>query len=145
MAETNKPKSFNSKGIGAAKNSRSTKKSKPQTSVNDSTKKSQAIPQEVANRMAKRIAITSGLPTISGMGVFLLSYLIVSKGIADIPPSLTLVTSAVCFLLGLLGLSYGILSSSWESSPGTLLGFENISSNINRIRIAFKSLNQANN
>ena len=92
--------------------------------------------------MAKRIAITTGVPTFSGMSVFIISYVIVSKGIADIPPALTLLTSAACFLVGLLGLSYGILSASWESSPGTFLGLENISSNIGRVKDALSSLNK---
>ena len=91
--------------------------------------------------MAKRIAITTGLPTFSGMGVFVVSYLVVSKGIADIPPALTLLTSAVCFLAGLLGLSYGILSASWENKAGSFLGIENIRPNIVRVKDAFRSLN----
>ena len=39
------------------------------------------------------------------MGVFIGSYILISKGIADISPTLTLVTSAACFLVGLIGLS----------------------------------------
>ena len=99
------------------------------------------IPKNVANRMARRIAITTGLPTISGMGTFILSYYLISKGIADIPPVITLVTSAGCFFVGLIGLSYGILSASWEDSNGSLLGLENIRPNIKRIREAFKAMN----
>ena len=89
--------------------------------------------------MARRIAITTGIPTISGMGVFVVSYLLISKGIADIPPGITLITSALCFLLGLAGLSYGILSASWDQGNGSILGFENIGKNISRIKSAFSS------
>ena len=104
-----------------------------------STRKKEGIPSYVANRMARRIAFTTGIPTLSGMGVFIGSYFLISKGIADISPSLTLVSSAICFLVGLLGLSYGILSASWDFNPGSFLGFENIKPNINRIKDAFKS------
>ena len=97
------------------------------------------IPKYVANRMARRIVFTTGIPTLSGMGVFIGSYFLISKGIADISPTLTLVTSAICFFVGLLGLSYGILSASWDFNPGTFLGFENIKPNINRMKDAFKS------
>jgi len=97
------------------------------------------IPKYVANRMARRIAFTTGIPTLSGMGVFIGSYFLISKGIAEIAPTVTLVTSAMCFLIGLLGLSYGILSASWDLNPGSFLGFENIKPNINRIKDAFKS------
>ena len=102
-------------------------------------KQSSGIPKYVANRMARRIAFTTGIPTISGMGVFIGSYFLISKGIADISPTLTLVSSAICFLVGLLGLSYGILSASWDFNPGSFLGFENIKPNINRMKDAFKT------
>ena len=101
-------------------------------------KKESGIPKYVANRMARRIAFTTGIPTLSGMGVFIGSYFLISKGIAEISPSLTLVSSALCFLIGLLGLSYGILSASWDVNPGSLLGIENIRPNINRMKDAFK-------
>ena len=103
------------------------------------TSSSSGIPKNIANRMARRIAFTTGIPTLAGMGVFIGSYFVISRGIADISPTLTLVSSALCFLVGLLGLSYGILSASWDFSPGTFLGLENISPNINRIKDAFKN------
>ena len=103
------------------------------------SKKAAGIPSYVANRMARRIAFTTGIPTLSGMGVFIGSYFLISKGIADISPTLTLVSSAICFLIGLLGLSYGILSASWDFNPGSFLGFENVKPNINRMKDAFKT------
>ena len=104
------------------------------------TKRS-GIPKYVANRMARRILITTGLPTLSGMGVFIGSYYLISRDIAEISPTLTLVTSAICFFVGLLGLSFGILSASWDPQPGSILGIENIKPNISRIKDAFKSKN----
>ena len=93
-----------------------------------------AIPQTVSNRMARRIAISTGIPTVMGMGVFVASYLLISQKILDIPPGITLVSSGGCFLLGLVGLSYGIFSSSWLEQPGSILGFEQIKTNIKRLR-----------
>ena len=107
--------------------------------TSQSYKRTSGIPKYVANRMARRIAITTGIPTLSGMGVFIGSYFLISKGIAEISPTVTLVSSAMCFLFGLLGLSYGILSASWDLNPGSFLGFENIKPNINRMKDAFKS------
>lgn len=100
------------------------------------------IPDAVANRMARRIAIATGIPTLMGMGVFIASYLVVSRGILDIPPSATLLASGACFLLGLVGLSYGVLSSSWEDAPGTLLGREQIGVNISRLRDSIRAMRQ---
>ena len=94
--------------------------------------------------MARRIALTTGLPTFMGMGVFIGSYVLVSKGIAEIAPSVTLLSSAACFLIGLIGLSYGILSASWDEASGRLLGIENIGPNINRMREAFRVKNDSN-
>ena len=120
----------------------STNNTPPKIEVKKSSKntsKESGIPKYVANRMARRIAFTTGIPTLSGMGVFIGSYFLISKGIADISPTVTLVSSAICFLIGLLGLSYGILSASWDFNPGSFLGFENINPNINRMKDAFKS------
>ena len=102
-----------------------------------------AIPDAVANRMARRSAIASGVPTVIGMGVFAVSYLLVSRDIAEIPPGATLVASGGCFLLGLVGLSYGVFSSSWENQPGSLLGSEQIRVNLGRLRESIRSMRQA--
>ncbi len=92
--------------------------------------------------MAKRIMVTAGIPTILGMSVFVASYFIVTRNIAEIPPSSTIAISALFFLLGLGGLSFGILSASWDKEPGSLLGIENIPLNIERAKAAFKPASQ---
>jgi hypothetical protein len=102
----------------------------------------QVIPEAVANRMVRRIAIATGTPTVLGMSVFVASYLLVSRGVLDIPPGLTLVGSGAFFLLGLLGLSYGVLSASWEDAPGSLLGLEQIGVNIGRVRASVRAMRQ---
>ena len=117
---------------------------KPKTtqSTKQSTKQSTGIPKYVADRMAKRIILTAGIPTILGMSVFVVSYVIVTKNIAEIPPSSTIAISALFFLLGLGGLSYGILSASWDEEPGSFLGIENIPLNIERAKAAFRPASQ---
>ena len=136
-AKKNKKSEQNSEKIGFSSNTSTPTLQVKKTSKNN--RKDSGIPKYVANRMARRIAFTTGIPTLSGMGVFIGSYFLISKGIADISPTVTLVSSAMCFLVGLLGLSYGILSASWDFNPGTFLGFENIKPNINRMKDAFKS------
>ena len=103
---------------------------------------SSGIPKYVADRMAKRIFFTAGIPTLLGMSVFVISYIIVTRKIAEIPPSSTIAISALFFLLGLGGLSYGILSASWDRAPGSFLGLENIPLNIQRAKAAFKPASQ---
>jgi len=123
--------------VGFSSNSSTPKIEAKKTSKN--IRKESGIPKYVANRMARRIVFTTGIPTLSGMAVFIGSYFLISKGIAEISPTVTLVSSAMCFLVGLLGLSYGILSASWDFNPGSFFGFENIKPNINRMKDAFKS------
>ena len=120
----------------------SSKKESKAKGKNNSKRKDSGIPKQVANRMARRVAITTGFPTFLGMSVFVASYILVSKGIADIPPGITLLSSAICFVIGLFGLSYGILSASWDELPGSLLGLENIRQNIGRIKSTFNALNK---
>jgi len=103
---------------------------------------SSGIPKYVADRMARRIFFTAGIPTLLGMSVFVISYIIVTRNIAEIPPSSTIAISALFFLLGLAGLSFGILSASWDKEPGSFFGIENIPMNINRAKAAFKPASQ---
>ena len=110
--------------------------------ISPETKKSTGIPKYVADRMARRIFFTAGIPTIMGMSVFVISYIIVTRNIAEIPPSSTIAISALFFLLGLGGLSFGILSASWDKEPGSFFGIENISMNIDRAKAAFRPASQ---
>jgi len=106
------------------------------------TKQSTGIPKYVADRMARRIFFTAGIPTLMGMSVFVVSYIIVTRNIAEIPPSSTIAISALFFLLGLGGLSFGILSASWDKEPGSFFGIENIPLNIERAKAAFRPASQ---
>ena len=110
--------------------------------ISPKPKKSTGIPKYIADRMAKRIFFTAGIPTILGMSVFVVSYFIVTRNIAEIPPSSTIAISALFFLLGLGGLSFGILSASWDKEPGSFFGIENIPLNIERAKAAFKPASQ---
>ena len=106
--------------------------------------KQEAIPRYVADRMARRVAVFTGLPTVAGMGVFVGSYLLITRGIADIAPGLTLATSGGFFLLGLVGLSFGVLSSSWDPDPGSVLGFENLRPNLQRMKETIRAAKTKN-
>ena len=110
--------------------------------ITHKTKQTNGIPKYVADRMAKRIFFTAGIPTVMGMSVFVVSYIIVTRNIAEIPPSSTIAISALFFLLGLGGLSFGILSASWDKEPGSFFGIENIPLNIERAKAAFKPASQ---
>jgi len=125
MARPAKPSAFGSKPNPAQ---RSPKPPRPSQ-----------IPEVVSRRMARRIGLATGLPTLLGMFVFVASYFLVSRRLLDIPPVATLGLSGGFFLLGLVGLSYGVLSASWEEAPGSLLGIEQIGLNITRLKTSLKA------
>jgi hypothetical protein len=83
--------------------------------------------------MVRRIAIAAGIPTALGMAAFVVSYLLVARGI-EVPPAATLLVTGGLFLLGLVGLSFGLFSSSWVAAPGSVLGLEQIGVNLKRLR-----------
>ncbi len=140
MAKKRSKKNNSSKKISPKSNAFQNLKN--DVKATNSKVQSSGIPKYVADRMAKRIFFTAGIPTLMGMSVFVISYIIVTRKIAEIPPSSTIAISALFFLLGLGGLSYGILSASWDKAPGSFLGLENIPLNIQRAKAAFKPASQ---
>ncbi len=100
----------------------------------------QSIPEVVSKRMISRIALFCGAPTILGISTFFVSYLIVSKSLFDLPNTAVLLVSMGCFGLGVLGLSYGVLSASWdEDNSGSTLGWEEFNTNFGRMREAWRA------
>ncbi|MGB8687027.1 MAG: PAM68 family protein [Microcoleus sp.] len=111
-----------------------------QPQANKTDKQAQSIPEAVSRRMISRIALFCGLPTLLGISTFFVSYLIVSKGLFDLPNTAVLLVSMGCFGLGVLGLSYGLLSASWdEEVPGSSLGWEEFNTNFGRMREVWRA------
>jgi hypothetical protein len=101
------------------------------------------IPDVVSQRMLRRIAVFSGIPTGLGISSFVVSYLVVSQEIFDLPNSVVVVGSLMLFGLGTLGLSYGVLSASWEEDqPGSLLGWGEFQVNVRRFIQSWKEFRQ---
>ncbi|HLO51795.1 MAG TPA: PAM68 family protein [Kamptonema sp.] len=99
-----------------------------------------AIPEVVSKRMIRRMALFCGVPTAGGMATFIASYLVVSKGWLPLPNSAVVLLSMGFLGLGVLGLSYGVLSASWdEENPGSKLGWEEFTTNFGRMRAAWRS------
>lgn len=97
------------------------------------------IPDGVSRRMIRRIILFSGLPTALGISTFVVSYLVVSNELIELPNVAVLFTSLGFFGLGVLGLSYGVLSASWEETQeGSLLGWGEFQVNLQRFISAWK-------
>ncbi|GAB4226558.1 MAG: hypothetical protein Kow00121_54850 [Elainellaceae cyanobacterium] len=122
----------------AAKKSAATA-TKPSKKVETRKATSSGIPEAVSRRMVKRMAFFCGIPTALGMSTFVVSYLTVSNGLVEVPTYAVLLVSLGFFGLGVLGLSYGALSASWdEESPGSRLGWSEFATNWGRMTGAWK-------
>ncbi|MGI0486206.1 PAM68 family protein [Pantanalinema rosaneae CENA516] len=119
----------------------------PAQSTVQSTGKSAAkggtIPEVVSRRMARRMGLFCGVPTTLGMLTFVVSYLIVSHEWVKLPNVVVVLVSMGWFGLGVLGLSYGVLSASWdEQRVGTRLGWEEFTTNFGRLRESWQAAKQ---
>lgn len=114
------------------------------------TKKSEAslsaIPDVVSKRMARRMVFYCGIPSILGMSSLLIFYWLSSQSIIELPPYVALFVSFGFLGLGVLGLSYGIFSASWdEERVGSILGFEESKINLSRTVDAWRNARKERN
>ncbi|HZG37553.1 MAG TPA: PAM68 family protein [Nodosilinea sp.] len=99
---------------------------------------STAIPEEVSGRMLRRMLVFSGIPTFSGVLTFVVSYYLVVNRVVELPSYFVLLATLGCFGLGVVGLTYGVLSASWdEGRPGNLLGLDEFKVNFGRMTSAW--------
>jgi len=99
-----------------------------------------AIPEAVSQRMVRRMAFFSGIPTILGILSFFIFYWIVSNELVELPRYTVVFVSMGLFGLGVLGLSYGLISSSWdEKRVGSWFGWNEFTVNVRRIISAWRS------
>ncbi|MEQ9672372.1 photosystem II biosynthesis protein [Coleofasciculus sp. G2-EDA-02] len=116
------------------------KPDKPRTSSSESM----AIPDQVSKRMVRRMALLCGIPTALGILSFVVSYLVVVNLEIKLPNVAVVLVSMGFFGLGVLGLSYGVLSASWEEEiPGTLLGWQEFTTNLGRLTSAWREAREA--
>jgi UDP-N-acetylmuramyl pentapeptide phosphotransferase/UDP-N-acetylglucosamine-1-phosphate transferase len=101
------------------------------------------IPEVVSKRMVRRMALFSGVPTGLGIFSFFVFYAVVSQEWFKVPNTAVLLVSMGLFGLGVLGLSYGILSTSWdEHRVGTWWGWSDFTVNFGRLTSAWKNAKQ---
>jgi Photosynthesis affected mutant 68 len=105
--------------------------------------KAAAIPEVVSNRMVKRMVTFSGLPTVLGLSTFPLCYWVISQGWYEVPNVAVVLVSMGCLGLGVLGLSYGVLSASWDPDLiGTKIGWSEFKLNFGRLTASWRGKGQ---
>ncbi len=93
------------------------------------------IPDIVGKRMLRRMAVFSGVPSFLGIATFFVAYGLIKYGAFEFPNEFVIAVSLLFFGLGVVGLSYGVLSASWEEDrEGSLLGRDEFSLNWGRMR-----------
>jgi len=130
----------------------STKAKPAQTTQPDSapkrvyTRSEMAIPDSVSKRMAKRMAVFCGVPTVLSFASFIGAYFVNTRTEVHLPTVLVFSSSLGFLVLGVLGLSYGVLSSSWdETAPGSLWGIGEFRVNFGRMVEGWRAAQSARN
>ena len=122
-ANASKEKAKQRSRVSTSSNSRSSR-----------AKQEAAIPEAVSRRMLKRMLIFSGFPTFTGVATFFASYFLLVNEVVELPSYFVLFATLGCFGLGVLGLSYGALSASWdEDRVGHWFGFDEFRVNFGRL------------
>ena len=92
------------------------------------------IPEVVANRMLMRVVPFFSLPVLAGLGVFGYFFVAAKKYEISYNPALVAFSTQAPFILALVGISYGILSASWDpETEGSALGFDEFKTNLGNI------------
>jgi hypothetical protein len=109
------------------------------------TKEEMAIPEVVSKRMIRRVAVFCGVPTALGITILVASYLLRAYTEIKLAPIAVLLANMGFFGLGVLGITYGVLSASWdEENPGSLLGLSEFSTNWGRMAEVWRESRQKN-
>ncbi|MDJ0735465.1 MAG: PAM68 family protein [Nostocaceae cyanobacterium] len=107
------------------------------------TKEEVAIPKVVSQRMIRRVIGFCGVPTFLAISTLVASYLLISFADIKPPPIAVLLVNLGFFGLGVLGISYGVLSASWdENREGGLLGWQEFTVNWGRMVAAWRETRQ---
>jgi hypothetical protein len=105
-----------------------------------------SIPEPVANRMGQRMIPFVGLPILGGLATFITFWYLAVYQDQSFPPVLVATATLVWFAIGLAGITYSVLSASWDEeddraedgenkkSGGDLLGFNEVKRNVDNIK-----------
>lgn len=100
---------------------------------------SAAIPEQVAMRMGKRMLPFVGIPLLGGMGAFVAFWYLASYKNQEFQPALVAFSTIALLGVGLLGITYSVMSASWDPErEGSFLGTDEFSKNLDSLRGGLK-------
>jgi Photosynthesis affected mutant 68 len=106
-----------------------------------------ALPAAVSDRILRRVLVCASPGAVLGLLSGPASYLLLQKekaanvaagvDVETFNPALLYSAGSVLFFLSAVGISYGILSASWDGAPGSLLGWAEAKNNVAALRERF--------
>jgi len=94
-----------------------------------------AIPEKVAQRMGKRMLPFVGIPLFGSFASFIGFWYMAVYRDMEFQPALVATTSFVFLAIGLLGITYSVLSASWDDDrEGSGLGIDEFKTNIGSLK-----------
>lgn len=93
------------------------------------------IPEKVAQRMGSRMLPFVGIPLFGSMGVFVGFWYMATYRDMEFQPALVAASTIAFLAVGLVGITYSIMSTSWdEDREGSMLGTDEFSKNVENIK-----------
>jgi hypothetical protein len=93
------------------------------------------IPEKVAQRMGKRMLPFVGIPLFGSMAAFVGFWYMAAYRDMEYQPALVAASTIVILAVGLVGITYSIMSTSWDTDrEGSALGTDEFSKNLGNIK-----------
>jgi len=104
--------------------------------VRDVDPNAAVIPERVASRMGKRMIPFVGIPLLGGMGSFVTFWYLATYKNLEYQPALVATTTIGLLAIGLLGITYSVMSASWDPDgpEGSVLGFDEFKANVGNLQ-----------
>lgn len=89
------------------------------------------LPEQISNRMLKRLLPFTFVPVLGGIALFGFFLYLAKNTEIDVPPAFVAFSTQVPFLAALAGISYSIMSTSWDPEvEGSFWGFTEFKANV---------------
>lgn len=94
-----------------------------------------AIPERVAQRMGKRMVPFVGIPLFGSFASFIGFWYLATFKDMEFQPAVVATTSFVFLAIGLLGITYSVLSASWDDDrEGSGMGVDEFQKNVGNLK-----------